>query len=238
MGKTKPSWVKSNLPENIKVKLWDIMRQTNTYPNMCKYLANYPDSLIDHEWKQLGTTKEAITENFDVTKAVITRDIYKALQDEIKTMPLRELARLPDDIQNWGRASRGDSQLQQSIESLIKSQEDHIKDLARAARILADFLKYARQSTLMGKWTLIEIATERNAKPEFMAILEDFHTKCLLAHMKAEEPALAQLANLRLWDELKRRDINDALIDRLSLRAERKDFIGECEGCRRGEMKT
>jgi len=232
MGREKPPWKKSNLPKNIKIKIWDIMSQTNTYPNMCKHLANYPDSLTDHEWEQLGTTKEAIKESIDIMKAVITRDVYKALQEEIMLMPLRNLAFLHIMIQNFGRALRGDTQLQQSIESLIQLQEEHPKELARVAEKLVDFLKYVRQTSSNWNWTLIEFATERNAKPEFIAILEDFHTKCLLTHMQAEKPVLAQLASLRLWDDLKRRNINDALIDRLSLKAERKDFIGKCEICK------
>ena len=130
MGQLKLPWIKSNLLTNIKVKFWNIMRQTNTYPNVCKHLANHPDLLTDSEWQQVGTNRDAFVKKPGST---ITRDTYKALQEEIRAMPLRELAHLPEEIQNWARGLMGDRQLQHSIESLIRLQEDHWEALADAA---------------------------------------------------------------------------------------------------------
>jgi len=57
-------------------------------------------------------------------------------------MPLRELAHLPEEIQNWARGLKGDMQLQHSIESLIHLQEEHREELANAAKRLKQLVRY------------------------------------------------------------------------------------------------
>lgn len=226
MRQMKPPWVKSNLPRTIKVKLWDIIRQTNTYPNMCKHLANYPDSLTDFEWRQLGTTRDTITDSLENTQSIITRDTYKALQNEIRDIPLREVALLPEELHNWARGLKGDTHLKQSIESLIESQEIHVEDLANAARRLADNLKpYLQEvSGYLGDY-VIGNEDEQEFEEQLQA---DSPTKWLLSHMKTE---LLQLRTLNKWLEIPTKYIDNQLLERLYLRASQKYFPGECKEC-------
>lgn len=223
MRKNKPTRRKSNLPGDIKIKLWGIMSQISTLPDLWNHLVNNPDILTDSEWQRFGITRDNVKEN---ARGTITRDTYRGLQQEIRAMPFRELATLPENIQNWVRGLRGDTNLQQSIESLIQLQENHFEDLANAARRLADNLKpYLLENSGLLCDYVVGTEKDQNLEEQLWA---DSPTEWLLSHMKTEIPSLKKLDN---WLDVSTKEIDRFLLERLNLRAAQKYFMGECKVC-------
>ena len=223
MAKSKPPWVKTNIPKEIKIKLWRVMRDNPTYTQLQCYVTNFPDIFTESEYKYLGIDRDAKDSNYG---QLISRDTYKALQNEIKGMPLRDVVDLPKELHNWVRGLKGDTTIQQSIESLIQLQENHLEELANAARKLADNLKpYLIEMSGHLDDYVIGNEKEQDFKEQLLA---DSPTKWLLSHMKTELP---QLRTLNSWLEIPTKYIDDQLLERLYLRASQKYFPGECEEC-------
>lgn len=86
MAKLKASWVKTDIPKKIKIKLWSAMRETSTHKAWEEYIAEHPD-LFEAAEKQ--------------KHLVMSRDTYKRLQSEIREMPPHEVQSLPKELQQW-----------------------------------------------------------------------------------------------------------------------------------------
>ena len=92
MGKLKAKWEKTDIPKDTKIKLWRIMKDCKTYNDRKAYIANH-EELFDKE-------------EHDKCSAYV-RDTFKALEREIKDMPLSEVSSLPDDLQKWSTGDQG-----------------------------------------------------------------------------------------------------------------------------------
>jgi len=205
MGTKKTYWNRSNLPITIKVKLWEVMKNNQTYPNFTWYLTNHPDVLSSNEWELTGLTKDeedgvgkeevkkdqANKERESKNKVagfgvIISRDTFDSLNDELKSMPLITLAeaKLPDDLMTWERGRRGHIHLEISLDLLIKMHLSHRQQLAEASKRLADNFQSCRLESVgvlkdyyLGEWES-DIVQQ---------LASDAPTRWLLAHLK-EEP--------------------------------------------------
>ena len=92
MSKLKPKWVKTDIPTEIKIKLWRVMKGIPTFVAWQKYVADNSQLFTESELKYIP----------------YSRDTYKKLQQEITEMPLDEIRLLPDDLQVWIKGIRPD----------------------------------------------------------------------------------------------------------------------------------
>jgi hypothetical protein len=223
MTGNKPNWIKSNLPFKVKIKLWRVIRDNNTYNNSVRYLTNNSRILTDDEWESLEVTKEGREKG----AATISRDTFDNLKSEIAVMPLKELAALPEDIINWERGRRGHKHLEISIDSLIAMHIDHRDKMAIASRRLADNLQPYR---LLTNGTLKEWAFGEEWESDLVQQLaSDAPTKWLLPHLQAEAQGLKDVDT---WEDIPYKDIMDYLEQLLYNKAETKQFLGKCNICK------
>ena len=92
MSKLKTSWVKTDIPKEIKVKFWKVMRDNPTHGSFIGYLSKHPTEFpydIEHYFP-------------------LSPQRYKKLKDEIIQMPLEEVDTLPIELQSWILALRPD----------------------------------------------------------------------------------------------------------------------------------
>ena len=211
----------SNLPLRVKIKLWRVMRENNTYSNSSRYLANNASVLSDDEWESLEVTREGREKG----AANISRDTFDNLKTEIEATPLRELAALPEDITNWERGRRGHKHLEINLVTLISMHLDHREKMAMAAKELADNLQPFR---LLTGGTLIDYMDEWESD-EVQQLASDAPTKWLLEHLQAEN---TQLKEFKSWDEVPPEHIMNYLQDLLYNKAESKQFKGKCKACK------
>ncbi len=104
MAKLKPSWMKTDLPKETKIKLWRVMIGCPTYDAWDKAIARNAEQFDKEEYKWLPRS----------------RPTYKALQDEIREMPLEELISLPADLQVWIQSLRPELQIMSADEFLAR----------------------------------------------------------------------------------------------------------------------
>ena len=92
MSKLKPKWVKTDIPREIKIKLWRVMKDNPTFTAWQQYIAKHTELFTNSESNYVP----------------YSRDTYKRLQQEIREMPLDEIHLLPDDLQVWIKGLRPD----------------------------------------------------------------------------------------------------------------------------------
>lgn len=123
MSKRKPSWVRTKIPKDTKIKLWRIVKDNPTFDAQCKYIANHPDIFGEEEERFVPRS----------------RDSFTALNDEIMEMPIEEVCSLPSDLQIWIRDLRPEltEQLKERAKQSVISSDakelreklDHFDDL-------------------------------------------------------------------------------------------------------------
>jgi len=86
MPKLKPNWVKTDISKDTKIKLWRVMKANFTYGTFTWYVSSHFDDIFDKDDNKYG---------------FMSRQTYKALQDEIREMPIQEVQTLPPDLQTW-----------------------------------------------------------------------------------------------------------------------------------------
>jgi hypothetical protein len=194
------------------------------------FISNNPNILTKNEWKVLGIELDSKNvSGKDGYGTLFTRDTYRALQIEIKTMPLRELALLPEEIQNWVRGLRGEKQLQQSMSTLIKQQDEHVDALINAAsRLVNNLNPYLLENDFCLR-DYITDTTKKDDKDLEEQIHSDIPTKWLLSHMKEEFHILGELDD---WADIPTKMINVKLLRRLTVHAAQGSFPGTCEICK------
>ncbi|MFC1930344.1 hypothetical protein ACFLWE_00400 [Chloroflexota bacterium] len=90
MAKLKPKWRKTDIPKHVKVKhLYKALMESATFQEWTQVLA------------RMSWDKE------DEAYCKYSRDTYKALQDEIREMPITEIKTLPEDLRAWIYDVRG-----------------------------------------------------------------------------------------------------------------------------------
>jgi hypothetical protein len=82
--KLKPEWKKTDIPKDICIKLWRVMKDNFTYDSWAGRLAQLSD----------------ITEE-ELLNTPTSKDSYTQLKNEIIQMPLSEVETLPQDLQDW-----------------------------------------------------------------------------------------------------------------------------------------
>lgn len=131
MHKLKPEWVKTDIPKDIRIKLWCLMKDNTTFDTFCGQLSKRYDEIF-----------------IDVSKrpdkyGSMSRDTYNALIYEIEHMPLEEVKTLPSDLQAWVIQIRPDLKenlnlLQQGItlEAVPRDMIPKIEELAKRLTLL------------------------------------------------------------------------------------------------------
>jgi hypothetical protein len=217
---------KSSLPLSIKIKLWDVIRQENTYRNFQSHLALKPEVLTTDEWGLLGTIKD----DLELRATAVSRDTYDNLIAEIKFMPLKELADLRVEvIINWERGRRGHKHLEITINELLEMHITHRQKLAEAAKRLADNLTPYLLVTggVLEDYVFGEFKeTVESDIAQQLAI--DAPTRWLFSHLKAEHLFPEDTGS---WCDILVKNTmhyQQTLYDK----AENKEFIGICEVCK------
>jgi len=105
MTKLKPSWSKTDIPKEIKVKFWKVMRDNPTHRSFIGYLNKHPTEFPDE-----------IAHYFPLSPQT-----YKKLKDEIIQMPLEEVDTLPIELQSWILALRPDLEKEQTEQEAKKA---------------------------------------------------------------------------------------------------------------------
>lgn len=91
MPKLKPIWVKTDIPKRIKIELWRYMIDNPTYRSWEKAIVG----------KSKTTETDKLLANDELKHLRISRDTYGRLKQEVREMPLEEVAGLPHDLQSW-----------------------------------------------------------------------------------------------------------------------------------------
>lgn len=239
MKKTKPKWVKTDIPKDIKIKLWRIMRNNPTYDAWSKDLAKR--DFDENEEKFIPRS----------------RDSYKALQDEIKQMPIAAVRELPFDIQVWIR------ELRPEIAELLKAGQEKYRDhwgkLARLAEELALCLEFRSDSIMrLGRLVLHGELVKSRTYPDkpggcffdgscvLLSAERSPLYECLIEHLGAESPEFGEeLQQAReiatrwfgsereaLWHSVADDELVSKLRKELYLCSERGTFPGKCPICK------
>ncbi len=140
---------------------------------------------------------------------------------------------LPVNVQNYLRswAQKYNKELLEvsPLEIQKEKLEQHKDDLAEAAKEALKILSIfegridLNENTEIGEVILIENDTETGN------ILENQIVVGLFAHIKYE---IAELAPLSCWQDLTPKYISFGLRKKISMKAARRDFNGECEVCK------
>jgi hypothetical protein len=109
VGKLKAAWIKTDIPKDIKVKLWRIMKDNPTYESWQLYISNHPELFTKDEEQRVR----------------MSRDTYKRLQDEVRAMPHSEVLSLPKDLQDWIVETRPDLKQELKRQRLEQSSKSH-----------------------------------------------------------------------------------------------------------------
>lgn len=112
MSKLKPKWVKTDIPREIKIKLWRVMKDNPTFIPWQEYIANNSQLFTESEERYVP----------------YSRDTYKRLQQEIREMPLDEIRLLPDDLQVWVKGLRPDVGLVNNSKVTVYEETPHKKE--------------------------------------------------------------------------------------------------------------
>ena len=115
--------------------------------------------------------------------------------------------------------------MEQQAEEKFKRHQD---DLAKTAGEVLYELRVLRRYVPLPKEVVCEFAVDYDER-DFLEVLDHSQGEYLLSHMKSELPALQ---NLKSWADIKVNNITKEILDRLSLRIERREFEGRCEVCK------
>ncbi len=96
MAKLKPGWVKTDIPKDIKIKLWWIMKDNPTY-------RSWEERIVG---KSYTGAQDKLFANDELKYIKMSSDTYKALKYEILHMPAEEVVSLPPDLQSWVKQLR------------------------------------------------------------------------------------------------------------------------------------
>jgi hypothetical protein len=193
MAKLKPKWMKTDIARDTKIKLWRPMKTNPTYA----------------AWQRWIDTHREIFEKDEDQFSPSSRDVYKALQNEIREMPIEEVLELPLDIQVWIRELR--PELTEVLKAGQERYRDHWGKLARVAGELALCLEFCSDSVILmprvvGSLRLPGKVVETRTYPELLTYPEEpgdcfFNGvrvllsaeksplyECLIEHLGAEFP--------------------------------------------------
>lgn len=96
MAKLKPGWVKTDIPKDIKIKLWWIMKDNPIY-------RSWEERIVG---KSYTSAQDKLFANDELKYIKMSSDTYKALKYEILHMPAEEVVSLPPDLQSWVKQLR------------------------------------------------------------------------------------------------------------------------------------
>ena len=211
MSKLKPKWVKTNIPTEIKIKLWRAMREKPTFVT----------------WQQATAKNSALFSESELKYVPCSRDGYRSLQQEIREIPLDEVLLLPDDLQVWIKGLRPDLG---NAEALHGSQV--------SANELATFKHWEELSSLAGQ--LVSLREQYNEghpnggydgyiiDDPLMIELPHGLIACLISHMKSE---FSEYEKISGWKDLLKIDISEEVILKLAFVAHRRKLKGTCLIC-------
>jgi len=205
LGKFKAKWQKTDIPKRIKIELWQVMKDNPTQTTREQAMAHLDKNDELYSW------------------AGIHRDTWKALWQELIETPVEEVNQLPQDLQPWIRGLEEWQKISTRKEDISK----HWDKLLGAAESLSEQLRSINRYMPKTDNMIGDIAVDYN-KQEFLEFIDDPWANRLLSHMKAELP---ELQDLRGWADLKVKDITQELLNKLSLRADRREFKGKCKIC-------
>ncbi|MFC1980035.1 hypothetical protein ACFLVS_04180 [Chloroflexota bacterium] len=128
MSKLKPKWVKTDIPSEIKIKLWQVMKDNPTFVAWHEHIARNSQLFTESEMKYVP----------------YSRDTYKKLQQEIIEMPLDEIRLLPNDLQvliKGIKDLRPDVGLVNGSKETVYKETQHKQEIRNLAKVLKDEIK-------------------------------------------------------------------------------------------------
>lgn len=235
MGKLKPDWVRTDIPKDIKIKLWSLMIDNPTY-------GSWERAIVGES--HTGDQDELFA-NDELKYIKMSRDTYNALQYEIMHMPLEDVISLPPDLQSWvmqlrpGLGSEKHPRRKVEVTEMTSLSEkyliDHYQKLHKVLERLYDRLCTPELSelclfTLKDRVTISRsyvsemfipaIIYDKGAVKLDVEMSDPFLWECLEKHLTAEFPEFGK--NLGDWKKSiativeKCHGITKTIVDRLA----------------------
>ena len=233
MQKNRPSWQRTNLPDDFKVELWSLMTKFPTFNSWSGQVAN---NWIDDYQIKYPTLKSKMESK---QRLALSRYTYKELKEQLKLMPDSEVSKLPLGLQKWvfslpERQMSQDS-LQQikldvnkpGIPVVSPSFDSHQSDLQNEAKWLIDLWLEALSSGHAPDGYIIDrdSAVFESIKLKSGDLLEG-----LLAHLKYEFPE--NFNHISKWESLFTNELTPQGFKSLRKAVRRGNFQGKCDICR------
>lgn len=244
MAKLKPKWVKTDIPKEVRIKLWRLIRDTQTFDAFQGQVSKHYDEIF------AGVSKK------EDKYGSFSRDTYNALKYEIMHMPIEEIETLPKDLQFWVQEIRpqvkghlnkaGDEKQILSVpnEVLVK----HWNTLVITAEELEMCLRFPEQGigktyksrtggTFFSSWLV---------KDEVLLLSVESNNLifgCLLSHLDAEFASFSEeltefkekvVELIEGEDAIKvvNNQMTQNIRDKLEFVVERGNFKGTCDICK------
>jgi len=256
MPKLKSSWVITDIPKDIKVKLWRFMKDNPTYKSWEKAIVG----------KSYTTDQDEIITNVESDFIKMSKDTYNSLKKEVLLMPQEEVETLPEDLKRWVMSVRpelkvylrpSDSSKTLTVEETVIGEErkqllemfrqrlqEHLDELAKTAlRLASNLEKYLSKldicfdlSDPIGDVVYVGWLDAMDGKPDALSVrmaeVDRSLALNLLLHLKSEGNEFPELANISDWAQLTGGRISDDfVVERLRLKADHRNFSGGCPGC-------
>jgi len=179
-----------------------------------------------------------------VSKGMNSPGLIKQVFDDADERPISRdsIRRLIKEFEDFKRLLSEYSGLKHLLAGLLSDDRrrlqwirQHQDDLCHSAHaVLRELLKIHRYMETL-TLTIADIYIGSNDPEDIKALeaIDDPQARYLLAHLRSELP---RLQNLSSWIDLRVDDIDDELLDRLSLRMSQHSFAGKCPVCEEQEV--
>jgi len=166
--------------------------------------------------------------------------IKRAFEDADERLISKDsIRRLIKEFEDFKRLLSEYPNLERQLKKLVIDERDeveqlrqHQNDLCNTAQSLLDRLLQIYRYTPSSDMTLADILVGSD-NPDDIDVLNAFghpQAEYLLSHLQSEE--LPRLQDILSWIDLKVEDINDELLNTLSIRMSQRDFKGKCDVCK------
>jgi hypothetical protein len=238
MGKLKADWQKTDIPKHVKIQLWLAMKDNTTHTS----------------WQQ-AVARIAFEES-DKWYVSTTYDTYKALKQEIESMPREEIDTLPDELRAWiysiRKGLKSEEKVKKQPKEVISVPQfmKHLDELAKTSKILTHHasrmlryksdddietsgnitmvLRFWRKSTGQPVTETIDPLAELQYAKQHR--VDSYLLKCLFAHY---EDRFGKLPFAH-WEKVTIENVAQTLLDNLVILSysENLSFCPSCPSCK------
>jgi len=174
MAKLKPWWAKTDIPKDIRVKLWRIMRDNPTFDTFHGQVSKKFDEIF------MGVSKK------ETKYGSLSRDTYNALKNEIMHMPVGDVAALPLDLQGWVIELR--PEMEEDLEEFLEEMPPELK-------LQMGFMPSHRFEAVSGKG----VTVKGPDGSEQIVPFREFVEMWLLLQQEKNEPDQETYPSQRIW---------------------------------------